>query len=144
MDAASRLKSLYVEPESPPRDAEPPVLELIDVFKIFGSGPTETVALRGLDLTVAAREMVAVAGPSGSGKSTMLSIAAAMDVPSAGDVRLEPGGARWVRHVELQPAQDSRKTCAPANGYHLHYSPLRLFSASGPLSDAILYDAGWT
>jgi ABC-type lipoprotein export system ATPase subunit len=89
VEAARRLKSLYVEPESPPLDAQPPVLELIDVIKIFRSGPTETVALRGLDLTVAPREMVAVAGPSGSGKSTMLSIAAAMDVPSAGDVRID-------------------------------------------------------
>jgi putative ABC transport system ATP-binding protein len=89
VEAAPWLKSLYVEPESPPLDAEPPALELIDVFKIFRSGPTETVALRGLDLTVAPREMVAVAGPSGSGKSTMLSIAAAMDVPSAGDVRVD-------------------------------------------------------
>src|SRR4029077_14303953 len=44
--AAPRLKSLYVEPESPPPDAEPAALELIDVFKIFRSGPTETVALR--------------------------------------------------------------------------------------------------
>jgi putative ABC transport system ATP-binding protein len=89
MEAASRLKSLYVEPESVQQDADPPALELIDVFKIFRSGPTETVALRGLYLTVAQREMVAVAGPSGSGKSTMLSIAAAMDVPSAGDVRVD-------------------------------------------------------
>jgi putative ABC transport system ATP-binding protein len=89
VEAACRLSSLYVEPESPPLDAEPPVLELIDVFKIFRSGAAETVALRGLDLAVAPREMVAVAGPSGSGKSTMLSIAAAMDVPSAGDVRVD-------------------------------------------------------
>ncbi len=89
MEAAPRLKSMYVEPESVQLDAEPAALELIDVFKIFRSGPTETVALRGLDLTVAPREMVAVAGPSGSGKSTMLSIAAAMDTPSAGDVRVD-------------------------------------------------------
>jgi len=89
MEATPRLKSLYVESEQPLQDAEPPALELIDVFKIFRAGPTETVALRGLDLSVEPREMVAVVGPSGSGKSTMLSIAAAMDVPSAGDVRID-------------------------------------------------------
>lgn len=88
MEAIPPLRSLYVEPEQPPQDAEPPALELIDVFKIFRAGATETVALRGLDIRVEPREMVAVVGPSGSGKSTMLSIAAAMDVPSAGDVRL--------------------------------------------------------
>ena len=89
MEAAPRLSSLYVEPERPPADAEPPALELVDVFKIFNAGSTETVALRGLSLEVKPREMVAVVGPSGSGKSTMLSIAAAMDVPSAGEVRVD-------------------------------------------------------
>jgi putative ABC transport system ATP-binding protein len=88
VEAPPRLRSLYAEPEQPPQDAEPPALELIDVFKIFRAGPTETVALRGLDLRVEPHEMVAVVGPSGSGKSTMLSIAAAMDVPSAGEVRI--------------------------------------------------------
>jgi putative ABC transport system ATP-binding protein len=88
MEATPRLSSLYIEPEQASEDSEPPALELIDVFKIFRSGPAETVALRGLDLRVAPREMVAVVGPSGSGKSTMLSIGAAMDVPSAGDVRV--------------------------------------------------------
>jgi putative ABC transport system ATP-binding protein len=89
MEAAPRLSSLYLEPERPPADTEPPALELLDVFKIFNAGSTETVALRGLSLEVKPREMVAVVGPSGSGKSTMLSIAAAMDVPSAGEVRID-------------------------------------------------------
>jgi putative ABC transport system ATP-binding protein len=89
VEASKRLSSLYVEPEQPPRDTAPPALELIDVFKIFGAGATETVALRGLNLRVEPQESVAVVGPSGSGKSTMLSLAAAMDVPSAGEVRID-------------------------------------------------------
>src|SRR3954468_5048266 len=101
MEAASRLSSLYVEPERPPADAEPPALELIDVFKIFNAGSTETVALRGLSLEVKPREMVAVVGPSGSGKSTMLSLAAAMDVPSAGEVRLDGRSLARLDEVEL-------------------------------------------
>jgi putative ABC transport system ATP-binding protein len=101
MEAASRLSSLYVEPERPPVDAEPPALELIDVFKIFHSGSTQTVALRGLSLEVKPRETVAVVGPSGSGKSTMLSVAAAMDVPSAGDVRLDGRSLARLAEVEL-------------------------------------------
>jgi putative ABC transport system ATP-binding protein len=101
MEAASRLSSLYVEPERPPADAEPPALELIDVFKIFNAGSTETVALRGLSIEVKPREMVAVVGPSGSGKSTMLSLAAAMDVPSAGEVRLDGRSLARLDEVEL-------------------------------------------
>jgi putative ABC transport system ATP-binding protein len=104
MEAATpRLSSLYVEPERAPEDAQPPALELIDVFKIFRSGPAETVALRGLDLRVDPREMVAVVGPSGSGKSTMLSLAAAMDAPSAGDVRI--GGRSLARMSEAELAE---------------------------------------
>jgi ABC-type lipoprotein export system ATPase subunit len=79
-------RSLYVEPERP-QQLEWPALELIDVFKIFRSGPAETVALRGLDLRVEAGELVAVLGPSGCGKSTMLALAAGLDQPSAGEVR---------------------------------------------------------
>src|SRR5207237_732813 len=54
----------------------------------FRSGPAETVALRGLDLRVEPRELVALFGPSGSGKSTALHLAAALDEPSAGEVRV--------------------------------------------------------
>jgi putative ABC transport system ATP-binding protein len=104
MEAATpRLRSLYVAPEETSQDSEPPALELIDVFKIFRAGPTETVALRGLNLAVEPREMVAVVGPSGSGKSTMLSIAAAMDLPSAGDVRID--GRSLARLDELELAR---------------------------------------
>ena len=108
MEAKARLGSLYVEPESPPEDAEPPALELIDVFKIFSSGSTETVALRGLSLEVAPREMVAVVGPSGSGKSTMLSVAAAMDVPSAGEVRIDGRSLARLDEVELARIRSSQ------------------------------------
>ena len=62
-------------------------LELRDVFRIYRSGPAETVALRGLDLRIEPGELVAVFGPSGSGKSTMLHLAAGLDQPSAGEVR---------------------------------------------------------
>jgi putative ABC transport system ATP-binding protein len=63
-------------------------LEFHDVFRIYRSGPAETVALRGLELRVEPREFVAVFGPSGAGKSTMLHLAAGLDQPSAGDVRV--------------------------------------------------------
>ena len=79
------LRSLYREPER--RDELSfGALELHDVFKIYRSGPAETVALRGLSLRIEERELVVLLGPSGSGKSTALHLAAGLEEPSAGDV----------------------------------------------------------
>jgi len=86
--AEGELTSLWVEPERPKRQIDWPALQFTDVFKIFRSGPVETVALRGLSLRVARGELVAVLGPSGCGKSTMLALASALDRPSAGEVRV--------------------------------------------------------
>lgn len=63
-----------------------PALEARDVFRIFHSGPVETVALRGASLRVDAGEFVALVGRSGSGKSTLLQVMAGLDDPSAGTV----------------------------------------------------------
>jgi putative ABC transport system ATP-binding protein len=81
------VDSLYREPEAKTGPIEWPALELHDVFKIYRSGPVETVALRGVDLEVRKGQMVAILGPSGCGKSTLLALAAGLDRPSAGDVR---------------------------------------------------------
>jgi putative ABC transport system ATP-binding protein len=81
------LKSLYVEPEVTPETVDWPALEFNDVFKIYKSGPVETVALRGLDVRIERGEFVAVWGPSGSGKSTFLALAGGLDRPTAGEVR---------------------------------------------------------
>jgi putative ABC transport system ATP-binding protein len=81
------VRSLWREPERR-EELSFGALEFHDVFKIFRSGPAETVALRGLDLRIEPKEYVAVFGPSGSGKSTMLHLAAGLDEPSAGDVRV--------------------------------------------------------
>ena len=81
------VASLYREPPVEGESA-PAALEFIDVFKIYRSGPVETVALRGLDLRIEPGEFVAVLGPSGSGKSTFLNLSAGLDQPSAGEVRV--------------------------------------------------------
>ena len=62
------------------------VLELRGVSKVYGSGPTEVHALRGVNLSVSGGELVAVMGPSGSGKSTLLTIAGSLEEPTSGQV----------------------------------------------------------
>jgi ABC-type sugar transport system ATPase subunit len=67
-------------------------LELVAVRKAFG----EVEVLRGLDLEAREGELLVVLGPSGSGKSTTLRIAAGLEEPTAGSVRI---GARDVTRV---------------------------------------------
>jgi putative ABC transport system ATP-binding protein len=64
-------------------------LELRQVSKVYGSGPTEVRALRDVDLSVERGELVAVMGPSGSGKSTLLTIAGSLEEASDGQVLVD-------------------------------------------------------
>ncbi len=64
------------------------VVEVNDLVKIYSLGDLEVQALRGLDLTIAEGEMVALIGPSGSGKTTLLNIIGGLDKASAGSVKV--------------------------------------------------------
>ena len=61
-------------------------LEMRQVSKVYGSGPTEVHALRHINLSVERSELVAVMGPSGSGKSTLLTIAGSLEDATTGHV----------------------------------------------------------
>jgi putative ABC transport system ATP-binding protein len=62
-------------------------LELDAVHKLYpGTPPVASVA--GITLTVHSGELVSVVGPSGSGKTTLLNLAAGLDRPSSGSVRI--------------------------------------------------------
>jgi putative ABC transport system ATP-binding protein len=101
------LRSFYREPEQAVEIAWG-ALELHDVFKIYRSGPVETVALRGLDLRIEPGAFIAVLGPSGCGKTTMLHLAAGLDEPSAGEVRVlgRPLGRLDERELAAYRARD--------------------------------------
>lgn len=71
----------------------PSVVEMHDIYKIYGSGATEVRALDGVSLSIRAGEFVAIMGPSGSGKSTCMNILGCLDVPTFGEY--------WFRGVEV-------------------------------------------
>ncbi|WP_300062250.1 ABC transporter ATP-binding protein [uncultured Roseobacter sp.] len=66
-----------------------PVLELSGIEKSYNRDlPGEVAVLRGIDLTVARGEVVALVAPSGAGKSTLLHIAGLLDTADSGMVRI--------------------------------------------------------
>lgn len=77
-----------VKPADPARAPQAAVI-CENLVKIFKTGELEVVALQGLDLVVEEGEFIAIVGASGSGKSTLLNILSGVDVPTAGDVRVD-------------------------------------------------------
>jgi putative ABC transport system ATP-binding protein len=78
------------------------LLRADSLYRFYHAGDDETLALRGVSLTLAAGEVVAVTGPSGSGKSTLLACLAGLDEPDGGMVTLD--GERMSRRPEEERA----------------------------------------
>jgi len=65
------------------------VIEIKNLTKTFISGERRVEILKGINLSVRKREVLAIEGPSGSGKSTLLGLLAGFDSPTSGSIQLE-------------------------------------------------------
>lgn len=85
--------------ESP--QAASPALELRGVYKSFHDGESELQVLRGVDLVLGAADSLALLGASGNGKSTLLQIAAGLEAPDEGEVRVLGRDLSGMKESEL-------------------------------------------
>jgi putative ABC transport system ATP-binding protein len=65
-----------------------PLIQILDLTKVFYTDEIETHALSGIHLSINKGEYLAMSGPSGCGKSTLLSIIGLLDTPTAGSYSL--------------------------------------------------------
>lgn len=108
-----------VPPEPRGRAAAPAGrdLQMTGVTFAYGTGVD---VLRGIDLTVAAGQRLAIVGPSGAGKSTLARLIAGVDRPRDGTVRL--GGCPV---TDLDPAQRRRRIALVTQEHHVFIGSLR-------------------
>ena len=65
------------------------MVEVEDLHRTFGSGPTAVHALRGVSFSVRRGELTALKGRSGSGKTTLLNLLGGLDRPSSGRIAVD-------------------------------------------------------
>jgi putative ABC transport system ATP-binding protein len=78
-----------------------PVLELVDIQQIYGTGDAAVHALRGITLSVHAGDYVAIMGPSGSGKSTLMNLLGCLDIASSGVYSLAGNDVATLNEAQL-------------------------------------------
>ncbi|MFX0174420.1 MAG: ABC transporter ATP-binding protein [Candidatus Hodarchaeota archaeon] len=66
------------------------LIALVNIYKIYKTVEIETVALRGVSLSLFEGEIIGIIGPSGSGKSTLVNIMAGLIKPTAGMIYWAP------------------------------------------------------
>ena len=86
----------------------PNVVEARGLHRIYESSSGLTHALRGVSLTVAQGEFLAIMGPSGSGKSTLMNLLGCLDTPTSGSYKLEGVDVSAYRADELAEIRATR------------------------------------
>jgi len=77
------------------------LLKMERITKEYKLGKTVVRALRGLDMEIAAGEVVAIMGPSGSGKSTLMHILGALDTPTEGTATIDGADLAQLKEGQL-------------------------------------------
>jgi putative ABC transport system ATP-binding protein len=116
-------------------NAPPEVIRVEGVTKVYEMGRNQVHALRGIDLTVARGELIAIMGHSGSGKSTLMNILGCLDIPSSGRYLLDGVPVNGLSKNELADLRN-RKLGFVFQGFNLLARTTALENVELPL----LYD----
>src|ERR1700694_77236 len=84
------------------------IIETHGLTKTFGKNGAAVHALRGIDLTIARGEFVALVGPSGSGKSTLMAILGCLDSPTEGSYFLDRQPVQVLAGSELAQIRNEK------------------------------------
>ena len=84
------------------------IIEMREIRKVYDTGKIKVEALKGIDLSVAPGEFVAIVGPSGSGKSTLMNLIGCLDTPTAGRYRLGGEDVSKLDRDELADVRNRR------------------------------------
>jgi lipoprotein-releasing system ATP-binding protein len=93
-----------------------PTLELRRVFRTYQQGGEKLPVLRGVSLSLAPGEIVALVGPSGAGKSTLLHLAGLLERPDDGAVLLS--GTDCSRMSDLERTEARRSSIGFVYQFH--------------------------
>jgi len=84
------------------------LLKTIDVTKIYLNGPQEVKVLKGINLSIAKKEFMAITGKSGSGKTTFMNILGCLDTPTSGKYFIEGENVSHMSSDQLAHIRNKR------------------------------------
>ncbi|MGB0694199.1 MAG: ABC transporter ATP-binding protein [Rhodospirillaceae bacterium] len=115
---------------SQPPVTAPAVVTLTGTHLSYPSPTGEVEVLRGVDISIAAGEIVAVTGPSGSGKSSLIAVIAGLETVTGGGVR--------VLDLDLERASEAQRTALRRRDMGVVFQSFHLVPAMSALQNAAL------
>jgi putative ABC transport system ATP-binding protein len=76
-------------------------IEIKDLIKVYRTGKSEVIALRGLEMRIEDSEIIAIKGPSGCGKTTLLNLIGGLDRPTAGSIMIDGSNITYYSDSEF-------------------------------------------